>query len=293
MFDDVAAYFYENVVTAYLDYDNVRRENLLGQSRDLRLALNAATALYHFREHLPVNLKKDREEISRVCPDFILLADVVNAAKHGKLTRGRPFIKSAEDIYEELISIQYEDERGTYWDTKKAVTLNIVDGSKRDLHEVMTNVLNYWAQELNTLGIITKSLRFEMEGHVIPPRRSETGAFPLNLEIVQGVRFRMNNRLLKYNPATGQAEPFDLTGAEMHMEVRKPAHLTVSLRNNKAGKEITRIIEVEDNVWADFQRLETEEERRSFISKLVEERNLVREMWEEAKGQAGDDHTAM
>lgn len=292
VFDDVAAYFYESVVTSYLEYDSARRQDLLGQSRDLRLAINAATTLYHFREHIPEKLRKDRKTIAESCPDYLLLGDVVNAAKHGKLTRGNPSIESAQDIFEELLSTQYRDNDGDYWDTRKVVTIKLVDGSQRVLHEVLTNVLNFWSQELGAIGVIAKELHFENEKQVVPPRRSESGAFPLNLEIVQGVRFQMKNRLLKYNPATGEAEPFDLTGAEMHMEVRRPAQLTVVLRNGKTGKEFTRTIEVADNLWAEFQKLGSEEERRLFVSKLANERNVMGEMWEEANRPTEDDNAA-
>lgn len=286
MFDDVAAYFYENVLLAYLEYDKVRKNKLLGQSRDLRLAINAAIALYHFKEHLPKDVQRVPDEMSLACPDYPLLGDVVNAAKHGHLTRGNPLIKEADDVFEELIITQYEDDKGVYWDTKKAVTINLIDGSRRDMFEILTNVLNFWSTELHHLGIIEHERHFDIPDSAIPPRRSESGASPLDLEIVQGVRFRMKSRLLKYNPSTGIAEPIDTTGSKMTMKMHKPAELTFSLVHKKTGKEISRTIEVDDKLWSDFQKLGSEEERKSFVTKLAEERNLMKEVWEETNRQA-------
>ncbi len=89
MFDDVAALFHENVIVAYQEYIRARTSRVAGRSQDLRLALSAAAALYHFREHLPKNLRRSRVELEKACADYGLLGDIVNASKHGELTHGR------------------------------------------------------------------------------------------------------------------------------------------------------------------------------------------------------------
>src|SRR5881394_643438 len=114
MFDDIAALFHENVIAAYERYLETKESNVAGRSRDLVDALSAATALYHFREHLPAVLAKTRHQIANHCPDYDLLGDVVNAGKHRELTRGTPALTSADQIQEQLISTEYEDEQGVY-----------------------------------------------------------------------------------------------------------------------------------------------------------------------------------
>ena len=108
MFDDLAAFFYENVVAAFTDYSKIRQNDPYGRSRDIRAAIDTATSLYHLREHIPAQYRKSRSEVAKLCPDYDLLGDVANAAKHDDLTRGKPQIKSADDIYELTVITRYE-----------------------------------------------------------------------------------------------------------------------------------------------------------------------------------------
>ena len=61
---------------------------MAGMNTDLRLAINAAGALYHFREHLPAGQRPTRSALVAVCPDYALAGDIITAAKHDKLTKG-------------------------------------------------------------------------------------------------------------------------------------------------------------------------------------------------------------
>ena len=56
MFDNLAVTFYNNVVAAYDEYVAHRDLPEAGRDKHLRTAVAAATALYHFREHLPASL---------------------------------------------------------------------------------------------------------------------------------------------------------------------------------------------------------------------------------------------
>jgi hypothetical protein len=99
LFDDLPSLFYHNVISAYDDYVAVRDGNTSGRSGHTRTALEAATALFHFREHLAGPHAKTRAQVVADCPDYRLVADVVNVTKHGTLTRptseGPPLVDSA------------------------------------------------------------------------------------------------------------------------------------------------------------------------------------------------------
>ncbi len=116
MFDDLAAYFYENVALAFTTYRDIRNDRVHGRSKDLRAALVAAAALFHFHEHIPAPRKETRAAIAAKCPDFDLLGDIVNASKHRDLTQGNPRVNSAEDIYEQVVLASFEDAEGEYTD---------------------------------------------------------------------------------------------------------------------------------------------------------------------------------
>src|SRR5690349_14807860 len=106
MFDDLLSYYNETVVAAFVEYRDSRTDGMAGRSVDLRAALAAASALYHFREHLPHPLQQN--DIIRVCADYEILGDVVNAAKHRKLDpRRHRLLIDAENIFEEIILMQY------------------------------------------------------------------------------------------------------------------------------------------------------------------------------------------
>ena len=112
MFDDIAAYFYENIWNSYKTYLKVRRTFKAGLSNDLKSAVNLAGALYHLREHIPDHLRKSVEDISNICPDYKLLEAIANASKHKTLTRGNPQLNDASNIYEQIIITEFKDNEG-------------------------------------------------------------------------------------------------------------------------------------------------------------------------------------
>ncbi len=217
MFDDLAAYFHENIVESYTSYVDVRVNQSYGRSKDMRAAVVAATALYHLREHIPSPNRKTRKEIVAACPDYDILGDVVNAAKHRELNQGQPKLTSAEDIYEVTVIIQYEDAEGLYSDVQKVVLVKLNDGTERDLLECLTNVMNYWGNEFVLMGVTKSYKPFDvppMPGESFIPR--DAAVRNINTEIIQGVRFKQTLKLLKFDAASGKSEPIDLTGHKFH-----------------------------------------------------------------------------
>jgi len=276
MFDDLSAYFHENVWESYQNFVKSKKSIKAGKSCDLRLAVDAATALYHLREHIPQRQRKSRAKLAKLCPDYDLLGDVVNAAKHNTLTKGNPQIVSAEDIFEQVTSTLYKDEKGDYWHGEKSVFVRLKDGSVRDLYEVLTNVLNMWLKELHDLGVIGHVDPIEIKDEGIPPRSSESGAAPLDLEIIQGVRFIHNMRLQKYNYETGKVEPMDLTGAEIKFRVYKPSFdLNIALKNEKTGEEIIKTISLSEEQSQRVLKLSSDEERDAFVMEIAKEHGIL------------------
>jgi hypothetical protein len=156
MFDNLAAYYHENVVSSFVAYRNISKDKTAGCSRDLRMALTAASALFHLREHLPTRTLT-RTEIERLCPNYALLGDIVNASKHKVISNqtphGQPLVNDAKNLEEQLIVIEYEDDLGTYRFVQKTVVVKLNDGSVQNLINVLTNVMNFWEQHMQSLGI--------------------------------------------------------------------------------------------------------------------------------------------
>lgn len=280
MFDDLAGYFHENVIATFKEYKDQRSLPSSGTNRDVRLAIAAATALYHFREHIPASHQKSRTEISRTCPDYNLLGDIVNAAKHRKITRGSPTIVSADEIYEEVVSTEYIDDKGPYRHVEKVVTVKFLDGSTRDLYDILVNVLNMWIDDLGIIGISPVPQHVPPVSLAIPKR---TEARRLDLVIQKGLRFHQNYRLQRYNYDTDRIEPIDLTGCDVKFKIYKPEYsIDLELKNDKTGERLTKTVKLTEKEALKLHQLETEDEKHSFIEKLIKRKKLYEKMFEEA-----------
>lgn len=287
MFDDIAAYYHENVVAAFAVYRDTSKDGVAGRSRDLREAIVAAVALFHFRDHLPKAIALSRTEAERQCADYALIGDVVNAAKHKSITQstphGAPLVKDAEMLTEWLLNIEYEDAEGVYRCTQKAVVAKLVDGTERNLLEVVTNVMNFWEGYLYRVGVLSKQRTFVFEPQVRNRTRAECEQIHLDLEAVQGLRFKPAMRLLRFDASTGQARPIDLTGVQLSMRIYKPRFkFNLTLKHEATGKEYTRAIAFSDEENEKLAELSSDEERQAFAASLPSAQVALREMAAEA-----------
>lgn len=272
MFDDLAAYYHENVVSSFVDYRDIAKNGTAGSSRDVRNALIAAEALFHMREHLP-GATLSRAVVEGLCPDYALLGDIVNASKHkilnSKTPHGEPLINNAANLGEEIDIIEYEDDEGIYKYIQKNVVVKLSDGSERNLLKVLTNVLNYWEQHMLTLGVISSARTFEFDADARLRTRDECTDSKLDFNVVQGQRFHQRMRLLRFNKSTGMAEPIDLTGCEVRMNIRKPNfNVQLSLTHEASGKVISTQIPLTEDENNLLSQIESNFERQAFLNGL-------------------------
>ncbi|MCB8749039.1 hypothetical protein LHU53_19300 [Rhodoferax sp. U2-2l] len=235
MFDELATYYHDNVVEAFVAYRDTSRDGLAGRGRDLREAIVAASALFHLREHLPNVIALSRLKAEKLCTDYALLGDIVNAAKHKSITQptphGAPLVNNVGKLKELLLNIEYEDTEGVYRCTKKTVVATLVDGTERNLLEVLTNVMNFWESHLYRLGVFSKQRTFVFEPPVRYRTRSECEQIRLDHQVVQGQRYQPAYQFLRFDTRTGQARPIDLTGCKLDMRIYKPRfNFNVSLK---------------------------------------------------------------
>lgn len=291
MYDDLKAHFVENVATDYSNYVETRKSPVYGRSVHLRSAIAAATSLYHFREHLPPAHKKSRVAVAKVCPDYDILGDVVNAAKHRKLTKGRPRLTSAQDIFEQTVITQYEDSDGEYRDCQTTVVARTRDGTERDLLPILTNVVNYWGRLLETLGVLDSFSPYDTgalpgEGYV-----SREIAKGMDLELTSGIRFRQQMKLLKYDPRIGRAEPIDLTGSTARIKLYRPSYtVDIHLTNSKSGEKIDLSLKLDDEESLTWCSLKTDAERDEFADMLIRShQDEIRKILKERAKEIGND----
>jgi hypothetical protein len=288
MFDDLSGYFHENILASYQQYAEAAKNNEAGLNNDLRLALHAATALYHFREHIPKPHQKTRQQLTTDCADYELLGDIVDVAKHRTLRNTNRHVIAAEAISEVIVLTQYEDEDGPYFIGSKAIDVHLQNGARRDLSEILNNVLNMWFTELHRLGVLKEHHQFCPTNKDIPTRRSESGAAQTDLEMRRGVRWNLAWRLQQYNYETGQAEPMrDVESATF--KVYKPSpRLDASINVMRDGitKRIKRSVPVTDEEYTYFLSLTNEDEQRAFVFNLAQTHELFNDFdqeWEESQ----------
>jgi hypothetical protein len=276
LFDDLAAHFHEGPLTAYSDYVKLRDGDTSGRSQHLRAALETATQLYHFREHLPAGHKYSRSQVEGDCPDYRLIADVTNVSKHAQLGHstpaGPPLVRVAEDIKELTIATLYEDSEGQYSDPLTRLVVNCTDGTTRSLDSALTNVMNYWGRKLHDIGVLKEYRPFpppdEPGSHFVARKDAKN----MNLEMMQGVRFSKRLQLRKFNTTTGRSEPLDLTGKQFQFRVYKPAPLSIFVEIRPAGtaKPFIHEIPLSEAETTEYLGLRSNAQRDTFMRERVQ-----------------------
>ncbi len=275
MFDDLGALFMNSVVAAYDDYVAKRDATKSGRDKHLRAAIELATALFHFREHLPAQLAKSRKDVETACPDYRLIADVANAAKHAQLTnptpQGAPLVTSANDVQEVIATTLYEDAEGTYSDSQTFIYVKCTDGTNRNLDAALTNVLNYWSDILLQAGIVKypQVLAPLKPGGCFVARKDAKSP---DLEILNTIRFRGTIQVLKFDPAKGYAEPMDLSGASAVMRIYKPTNIIDITAALPGHREVTIPVQLSDDQAIALHRMKSDTEKQAFMQKVFESR---------------------
>jgi hypothetical protein len=267
MFDDLEAHFFEGVIPAYDAFVHSLKSNTAGVSSDLRLGKDAALALFHLREHVPWAKGKPWPAFLNACPEYALLQDIVNVFKHGPRRDGQ--VAAPTDIYETTVMTDYEDAEGIYHHAEKEVTIQLRDGSLRNMKDVLRTVLGMWITEFKSRGLLARLEPPKPEAQVIPTRATAGGAAPMNLTVLQGVRFNRSFRRQKFNHATGQIEPIDITGHTYQFSVYKPVEANIAMTNNETGQRIEGTVELSPEETIRYHGLKTDEERKAFEATLA------------------------
>jgi hypothetical protein len=273
LFDDLNGYFYENLVPAYDAFCESYRRNDSGRNIRLRTAVDAATALFHFREHIPTPHTKSRGAVTAECTDYALIADVANASKHKKLDRPTPtgpaLVTLASDIYEQINITQYEDVEGPYTDCRVAVLADCSDGICRNVDSAVINVFDYWRLTLHAMNVNEYPRCAFFPTAVISELISRADARAPSFEIVNAVRWSTRMQLLKYSSADGRSHPVDLTGAKIEMNICRPAYTLHAKLKNKHGAELSAEIALTDEQAQEYHSLKDDASRQSFIEKVA------------------------
>lgn len=300
MFQNLAIYFYENLVASYDAYVRERDADSSGRYRHLRTAAQCASALFHFREHLTEPHTMTWREIYNECPDYRLIANIANTTKHHQLTQndpiGAPLVARAEDLKEVRVIVRYEDEQGDYSDARTVVLALCADGVERDVDVALTNVLNFWGEKLQAWGI-TKFLARPLPDRPGTRWLSREEIRPANLEALQGIDFTQQFRLFEWDAEAGEAKPKDLTDAKIEFRIYKPSYkldIRFTHPDHPDDEPIEMEFDLTDEESARVHAANTDAEREATYRALADARRAeirtrVAELTDGRRKVGGDD----
>jgi hypothetical protein len=282
------AYFHLRVRCVYKIHVTERNLGCTGTQRDLTTAMDAAKALYHLRENIPAPYAKSWKDVALACPDYGLLRDVVDTDKHGRLEKQTRQIANAKQIEERILITEYHDEQGKYTHSEKAVVLKLTGGGERYLFDVLTNVINYWQDELFQLGFIGKLPRYSFPPQKQPIPRGIANCGRIDFSILQGVAIKPTFQLRHYNYDTNQIEPTDLTGAAFTWTIyKREFSLEIAMVNVVTGQKITRTVMISEEENQRIFSFPSEGEQTIYLSSLPHVKAAYDDLAMEAKRLGG------
>lgn len=181
---DPISQFLDIVVPAYENYVEISKAKEHKKAALLNAAIQAANMLSHYRDTLneyklelgiPILTES---ELSKICPDYCLIVDVFDAYKHVKLDQDKKrkkrerLIIHRSQIVETVVNTLFPFDGETVYPRKFygvmqrriLVYPTKMNGGVRDLLEIATNVVNFWADFLLTKGLTKEHLSFRYEG---------------------------------------------------------------------------------------------------------------------------------
>jgi hypothetical protein len=222
---------------------------------------------------LPEGHTLSRRDAECLCPDYGLLGDIVNVAKHRSIEKethhGEPLIKKAEDLSERIVFIRYEDDKGPYQAIQKVIIAKLTDGTERYLLDILTNVINFWEEYLCSIGVLKATHPFLFQNPLRARTRAEAGENRFLLEFIEGVRFQQSFQVFHYNNKTGKAEPVELSGVEDKIrQYRSEPKVVITRTDKNTGKKYMKTIFLSDAEKLKISSLPTAEEQQRYVEGL-------------------------
>jgi hypothetical protein len=269
MFENERKYFVENVITSYKEYFDHRKSNKWGENQLLRKGMNAANALFHFRDHLPAHIRPSKNSLKGEYPDYGILADIANAAKHKIIHNDNPRVSNASQVYEVLTSTFFTDEHGEYSFPQLEVYVKLDDGSEINFSELLHSVMSMWLNNLRIWKIIDIQPFPEVGANEIVSR-DDAEKRSADLQITRGEDYHWNFRIRKYNYDKKMIEPMDLTGASVGFRIYEPpTHIPIHISISDSKIELDFDVPLTDEQSHQYVKLSTADERLTFLQSII------------------------
>lgn len=273
MFENPRKYYFENVIPSYLDFIEHRKSNEWGQEQLLRKGIIAATSLFHFREHIPENIRPTKSQLKRQYPEYGLVGDITNASKHNVISHDSPLISSANQICEEMRLIFFADNDGKYLAPQLEIVVRLDNGTEFLLVKILFNVLVMWDQILDNLGIVKRAIRSPININEIISRE-QANCRRSNLVIMKGEDQKLKYQIQELNNITGEIIDLDITGMKFELVIGSlPESVLIHLTFEK--QDVDKRIEIDFDVpltneqSMEYVELKGIKEKNDFIREII------------------------
>jgi TusA-related sulfurtransferase len=273
MFKNIHQYFSENILTEYYKYAKLRKNNKSGFSEDLKQGLKCASSMFDFREQFSDELNLSRKQIESICPNFKLLADVVNVSKHGTIDRNSPKITNSKNIFEEIVCTKYVDKKGDFQHIQVEVIIELDSGENIVLYELLTEILNMWIEQLNSIGLFLDLPLFSIYPKSLPRRNKNSDLLKItSTKNFYGRRFRIQ----RYNYELGRIEPEDITNSQISMKLYVPTYYAeVSIDQNNSNEIIKIKVDLTESEKNKIESIVNKDKQIEELLKIAKEKGLV------------------
>ena len=257
------------VVPTYRAFFEARSKNRYGENQLVAKGIDAANLLFHIREHVPSSDRPSRTELQRQYPDYGLVADIANAAKHRLLDRNNPRISDASQIGEIMVVTEYRDDQGVYTSAQAKVRVKLDDGSEHDLAQLLHSVFSMWCIQLQSLGIGNFK---NPEGSWSDSHVERIDAKDAPIEQLSGEARKLSFEFRVFDYSAGISKPRDLTGSSVSMNVYKyPESVPITLQS-KVDPEVSVEVDIplRQDQAEEYIKLSDPSEQDAFMVNLIQ-----------------------
>jgi len=278
MFENTRKYLVEYVLPSYQEFLEHRSNSEWGENQLLRKGIDTATAFFHLREQIPPAKRPTKTALKAQYPDYGLIADIANAAKHHEITNDNPRISNALQIYEAMIITRFEDEQGQFYSHQLEVFVKLDDGTELKLVRILYSVMCMWRDVLQALGIINLNA---IEPLTIdqPITRDEASRRRANMRITRGEEYKWHFRMMVYDYKKNFAVPMDLAGMNFQFRILKLPErvpMCIHISNSNTEVDVDFDIPLSEEQASQYVSLEDDDQKMAFLKEIVDSNQSIR-----------------
>lgn len=225
------SYFNHTVISTYEDFILGLSNRVVETQADIRRLGAAAEACLNFAERayntpsldigFARNGRKSKgyvDHLTSMSKNFAITRDIANVYKHGAITREGRLLEDSSALRERWTITKFTDKQGDYYQTGKAILVDLLNGETWFADEVICFAIRDWISLLTERGVLPARPHFHLYPRQLV-RREETKEVPeIQLEAREGQYHESQPELMVWNYALNKPQP--LNGEPYDVSIR-------------------------------------------------------------------------